>query len=52
MLYFFGSGTVVGFAMTLGIGVVISMFTALTVTHFLLNRLVDFKIRNPKLYGA
>ncbi len=52
VLYFFGSGTVVGFAMTLGIGVVISMFTALTVTHFLLNRLVDFKIRNPKLYGA
>lgn len=52
VLYFFGSGTVVGFAMTLGLGVVISMFTALTVTHFLLNRLVDFKIRNPKLYGA
>ncbi|MGN1030146.1 MAG: protein translocase subunit SecD [Butyricicoccaceae bacterium] len=52
VLYFFGSGTVVGFAMTLGIGVVISMFTALTVTHFLLNRLVDFKIRSPKLYGA
>lgn len=52
VLYFFGSGTVVGFAMTLGIGVVISMITALSVTHFLLNRLVDFKLRNPKWYGA
>ncbi len=27
------------------------MFTALTITHFLLNRMVDFHIRNPKAYG-
>lgn len=52
VLYFFGSGTIVGFATTFGIGVVISMFTALTVTHFLLNRMVDFHIKNPKAYGA
>lgn len=52
VLFFFGSGTIVGFATTLGIGVLISMFTALTVTHFLLNCMVDFKIRNPKAYGA
>lgn len=52
VLYFFGSGTVVGFALTFGIGVVLSMFTAVTVTRFLLKRIVDFKIRNPKLYGA
>ena len=52
VLFFFGSGTIVGFATTLGLGVIISMFTALTVTHFLLNRMVDFKIRNPKAYGA
>ncbi|MGN1014181.1 MAG: protein translocase subunit SecD [Butyricicoccus sp.] len=52
VLYFFGSGTVVGFALTLGIGVVLSMFTAVTVTRFLLNRIVDFKIKNPKVYGA
>ncbi len=51
VLYFFGSGTVVGFALTLGLGVVLSMFTAVTVTRFLLNRIVDFKIRNPKVYG-
>lgn len=52
VLFLFGSGTIVGFATTLGLGVIISMFTALTVTHFLLNRMVDFKIKNPKVYGA
>ena len=51
VLFFLGTGTIVGFATTLGIGVIVSMFTALTVTHCLLNRLVDFRIRNPKAYG-
>lgn len=52
VLYFMGTGTVKGFALTLGIGVVLSMFTAVTVTHFLLNRMADFRITNPKVYGA
>ena len=52
VLYFLGTGTIVGFATTLGLGVILSMFTALTLTHFLLNRMVDFKIRSPKVYGA
>lgn len=52
VLFFLGTGTIVGFATTLGIGVIVSMFTALTITHFLLNRMVDFHIRNPKAYGA
>ena len=51
VLFFLGTGTIVGFATTLGIGVIVSMFTALTITHFLLNRMVDFRIRNPKAYG-
>ena len=51
VLFFMGTGTIVGFATTLGIGVLVSMFTALTITHFLLNRMVDFHIRNPKMYG-
>lgn len=51
VLFFLGTGTIVGFATTLGIGVIVSMFTALTVTHFLLNRMVDFHIRSPKAYG-
>lgn len=52
VLFWLGTGTIVGFATTLGLGVIISMFTALTVTHFLLNRMVDFRIKNPKIYGA
>ena len=36
VLFFLGTGTIVGFATTLGIGVIVSMFTALTITHFLL----------------
>ena len=51
VLFFLGTGTIVGFATTLGIGVIVSMFTALTITHFLLNRMVDFHIRSPKAYG-
>lgn len=52
VLYLFGTGTIVGFALTLGIGIVVSMFTALTVTRFLLNRMVDFKIKDIRFYGA
>lgn len=51
VLYFFGTGTIKGFALTLGLGIIVSMFTALTVTHFLLNRMVDFKLNNLKYYG-
>lgn len=52
VLFFMGTGTVKGFALTLGIGVVLSMFTAVTVTHFLLNRMADFRITDPKFYGV
>ena len=52
VLYFMGTGTVKGFALTLGIGVVLSMFTAVTVTKFLLKRMADFRITNPQLYGV
>lgn len=51
VLYFFGKGTIVGFAITLGVGIVLSMFTALTVTRLLLNSLVGMKVTNLKLYG-
>lgn len=52
VLYFFGKGTITGFAITLGLGIVLSMFTALTVTRMLLNSLVGMKVTNIKLYGA
>ena len=52
VLYFFGTGTIKGFALTLGLGIIVSMFTALTVTRFLLNRMVDFRLNNLKFYGV
>ncbi len=52
VLYAFGMGTIKGFAITLGLGVIISMFTVLVVSRFLLYRLVDMKIKSPKAYGA
>lgn len=41
VLYFLGSGTVKGFAITLLIGIVISLFTALIVTKFFMNKAVE-----------
>ncbi|MBT5876183.1 MAG: protein translocase subunit SecD [Candidatus Latescibacteria bacterium] len=40
-LYQFGTGPIKGFALTLSFGIVISMFTAITVTRALYDRLTD-----------
>ena len=50
VLYAFGTGSIRGFALTLGIGVATSMFTAIFVTHKLLDIFVDLGIKNQKLY--
>ncbi|MCH5184135.1 MAG: protein translocase subunit SecD [Oscillospiraceae bacterium] len=52
VLYFFGTGTIRGFATTLGIGVVISLFTALVVTRALLYLGVGMGIGSTKAYKA
>ncbi len=52
VLWYFGTGTVQGFAITLFIGVLLSMFSAIIITRFLLNRLVGMRINNPRLYGV
>lgn len=49
VLYLSGIGTIRGFAVTLGIGVVASMFTAITITKFLLKQVVNLNIRNRGL---
>ncbi|AOR23069.1 protein translocase subunit SecD [Clostridium taeniosporum] len=41
ILYFLGSGTVKGFAVTLMIGIVVSLFTSLIITKVLINLSVD-----------
>ena len=49
----FGAALVQGFALTLGIGVLVSMFTALTVTRTFLRLLVGTPLgRNLALFGA
>lgn len=50
VLYYLGTGTVQGFAVTLAIGTLVSMFTAIIVTKFLLRQMVNLNLRNPKLY--
>ena len=50
VLYMFGTGTIRGFALTLGISVVTSMFTAIFVTHKLLDIFADLGVKNQKLY--
>lgn len=52
VLYWLGTGPIKGFAQTLMIGIVISMFTALLVTRIILNIMVGAGIKNPKLYGG
>ena len=53
VLFFFGTGTIRGFAITLGLGVVLSMFTAITLTQYMLKLLVGANIfKSPSVYGA
>lgn len=51
VLFFLGSGTVKGFATTLIMGIIISMFTALVVTRLIVNGLMQGGCSNPKYYG-
>lgn len=52
ILFIFGTGPVKGFAVTLTIGTVASMFTAIVMTKVLLMVFVEvFHLNNPKLFG-
>jgi preprotein translocase subunit SecD len=51
VLMYFGTGSVKGFAVTLSIGLIINMFTALTFTRYLLG-LASNLTKNTKLYGV
>lgn len=52
VLYLKGSGTVKGFAMTLGIGIILSMFTALFITKLLMKAFCALGMEGTKLYGV
>lgn len=45
-LFWLGTGTIKGFAVTLSVGILASMFSSLTITHMMLNMSVDGKILN------
>ncbi len=51
VLYVMGIGTIRGFAATLAIGVLISMFTALVITKHLLNAVFVLGLNKPGMYG-
>ena len=51
VLMWLGSGTVKGFAYTLALGIVISMFTALVISRLIVNALYAVGVRDPKFYG-
>ena len=50
-MYFIGSGTVKGFAQTLALGIVVSMFTALVITKNILKSFYAVGLQDEKLYG-
>jgi len=50
VLWFKGSGTVKGFAQTLAIGIIASMFTALVITRLIVNAFYAVGLRSEKLY--
>ena len=53
VLFYLGTGPVKGFAVTLALGVVLSMFTAVTVTKFLLHFLIYSNFTtNPAFFGV
>ena len=53
VLFYLGTGPIKGFAVTLALGTLLSMFTAVTVTKFLLRFLIYSNItKSPFLFGA
>ena len=51
VLWLLGSGTVKGFAQTLALGIVVSMFTALVITRIIIYSFYAIGLRSQKLYG-
>lgn len=53
IMFYFGTGLVKGFALTLAIGVIVSMFTAITATRNLLHWVLESRgFKSPTLFGV
>ena len=51
VLFILGSGSVKGFAQTLGIGILVSMFTALVAVRWIMYSVYTFGAKDKKFYG-
>ena len=51
LLYIFGIGPIKGFGIVLAIGVILSMFTALVITKYILKQFMGLAKKNVKLFG-
>lgn len=52
-LYFLGTSSIKGFAITLGVGIIASLFTAVTLTRMIMRWIVNINPKmNPKWFGA
>lgn len=52
VLFLRGTGSIKGFAATLALGIILSLFSAIFVTRFILNALYDIGFSNEKLFGS
>ena len=51
ILWWLGTGTIKGFGITLLMGIIVSMISAIFVTRFLLKQMIGMNVKNPWLYG-
>lgn len=51
ILWVLGTGTIKGFGITLFIGIVVSMLSAIFITKFLLKQMIGMNVKNLWLYG-
>lgn len=52
-LYYFGTGPIRGFAVTLSLGIVVSMFTAVVISRLLVNLLINANLtKSPAILGV
>ncbi len=51
VLLFFGTGTIQGFAKTLLLGVVVSMFSAVVITRFLMKNIINLGVKDKQMFA-
>ena len=52
VLFYFGTGPIKGFALTLGIGVILSLFSAISVTRLFMQSVSKFGETHPNMFAG